>query len=452
MTVASAATPGKTEVSSVRTEQIYVTYCDQSDSLRKQPGFHVRASSTADMDLLKLASEYLGYELPLDLWGTDVKPECAPRRLARLQGPGGRPVLLHSAHLPAKAGGRGGNYFTHVLCRDRLTVCQALQTWASAEWLMEYAPGASKLLPSREDLPHGGNITDQTLTAFLSEANPPADQDLASVIWPHRLGSDPRQRQELLRQMLLGCALVLQAGEGTARGRFYIFAEPGLTALLLYGAARLLPSALVADLTFSTYESLHALRQFRSAQVVATFTANPQKGLDAEYYTSRGYALDTFKATCSSELQGGKVSVLDELVGLAAQGDWNGVEELHRLCRSERNQLAALEKAAAVRNAFRRLRGPQPRPEDLLSLHSSPEGLALLDQHAADIWPLVRDWSLTHEEIRRAFRELLRKHLGELRNRAARSARRVTGGPTGTWSSSCVESKRLRPASSSWRF
>src|SRR5205823_6064859 len=84
--------------------------------------------------------------------------------------------------------------------------------------------------------------------------------------------------------------------------------------------------------TFSTYEHpLTALPSYRHAQVVSTWTADPARGLDEAFFTTRGHALDTFNHRFSDELAAGTGATLDEWVELAARGEWATIDRLHGL-------------------------------------------------------------------------------------------------------------------------
>jgi hypothetical protein len=433
MSIASSNAPSNAPANAAQLDQLYVTYCDQGDSVRNQPGFHVRASSTSDLEVLKFAFDYPGYELPIDMWGKNPSPEDAPRRLARVRAPGHRTALLHSTYVPESGRSRAGNYFTHILIYPHLAAVTALQHWGSPDWTTSYAPGAPRRMGPCEDLPRPGGIDDEVLANFLSASGrAPSEQNLATVIFPERLAAEPARRQELLRWMLRGCLLVLGAEAGDPRGRLYVLAEPGLTALLLYGVARLLPSGLVDELTFSTYESLdNTLRQFRLAQVVGTFSGNAQKGLDGEFFTTRGYALDTFNPEkSSSELRGREPGVVDELVALAMRGDWHGVDELHRLCGKQPVTIETLASAAESLELLRRLTGGKAQPRDFLTLCHSTAGRAFLAQHHDRLWPQVSEWSLTDEAVREAAVEMLRKHVPEIKLRTMSA---LAAGSVGDW-------------------
>ena len=117
--------------------------------------------------------------------------------------------------------------------------------------------------------------------------------------------------------------------------RLFIHAEPGVVALLLYGAVRLLPQRLTSNLTFSTFEPYHRnIRDYKLARVVGTYLGSLEKGLEADLGSAGIVALDTFNFSRSSvelrkpmtdSLQTG----LNGLIEFAVQGDW-ALVELHQ--------------------------------------------------------------------------------------------------------------------------
>src|SRR6185369_8258772 len=121
--------------------------------------------------------------------------------------------------------------------------------------------------------------------------------DLSAVVCPDRFHADVSARRELVARFLHALALVTAAKEaGRPRDRLFVHAEPGLVAMLLYAAARVLPPHFTADLTFSTFEPAHRdIRAYNSATVVGTFLGAPGVGLDRDLATERGYALDALE-------------------------------------------------------------------------------------------------------------------------------------------------------------
>jgi hypothetical protein len=211
---------------------------------------------------------------------------------------------------------------------------------------------------------------------------------------------------------LQGCLLAAQAGEGP-RGRFYLLAEPGLTALLLYGAARLLPESVTALLTFSTYESLHALRSYKLTRVVGTYTVNPGKGLEKDFFAGRDYALDTFSGKAANELQT-TASALDDLVELAVRGEVDRAGEVYTLLERSGGSIATFREGLAIHKAAQRLAVGEGQVADVRLLRRSAQGRHLIAQHGEAIWPVVRDGCLADEGVRQEFADLLVQHLPEL--------------------------------------
>jgi hypothetical protein len=393
--------------------QVYFTHCLPADSIGAQAGYAARAASTADKSLLQFATEYPAYELPLDMWSSNPSPAEAPRRLALVAAPVGGMALIHSAYLPEDTRGRKNSFFSHYLFVPALAPLDALRTWASPDWAMSYPPGAPKELSSIP-LPRPGPLSDQAVSAFLSPTGPSNEQALVTALCPTRLPPDPGKRRELLRRALSGYLLAAQAGDGALRGRLYLLAEPGLAALLLYAIVRLLPEPLTADLTFSTFENAHrTLRMYKSARVVAAYLGNPQKGLDKDYFSTRGYALDTFNDLCSSEILD-QVPGLDDLIDLAARGDWATIEETYRLLGPANASVLAFRESREALEGGRRLAAGQAGEEDLVRLHRAPIGRGVLERYRGIVWPMVREGSLTNEALRREFIDWLLDGLADL--------------------------------------
>jgi hypothetical protein len=415
---------------SLPAEQLYVTHCLHDEGVYRQAGFTIRACSTNDLLIHRFLLEYPTYELPRGLDNGDIRPEDTPRRLARVRIPGGNSALIHSAYLQDDDRGRTNNFFSHILVRRNLGAREALAAWAAAEWVMGCPRTAGKNLPRLEGVPAGTVVADEAVTAFLQPTVAAADQDLATLTCPARLANDPKRRRGLLALTLRGCQLALQAGPAS-RSRFYILAEPGLTALLLYAAARFLPEAMAANLTFSTYENAHRdLRTYRQALVVGTWLADPIKGLEPEFFTTRGFALDTFAFQSSPELRGDAESAFEEWLDLAARGDWGSIDKVHQLVGSKDFSLVSFKEALQAAQVSRKLKAGQARPEDLLVLRRSALGEPVLEKHRDKVWPILRESCLIDERLCREFADTLRAHLPDLERECVEA---LKANPPGDW-------------------
>lgn len=393
--------------------QLFVTHCLYDEGVQRKAGFGVRAASTLDPLLLRFAAEYPPYEAPAD-WPVD-QLAAAPRRLAFVRLPGGRYAVLHSATISEQERGRPNNFFTHVVVPPSCRAWQALTAWAAPEWITEYPSEGEKSVPALTALPRGQAIQDEAVTTFLQRDPDVGGEAPWAQLCPPRLHSETQKRRELLAMTLRGCQLVLQQGRGAPRSRLYILAEPGLTALLLYAAARLLPEALAANLSFSTYENaqlfLHLLRQ---VQVIGTWRANPGEGLVEDCYTRRGYAIDTFSHRFSPEIETASEPVLDEWVKLAGGGDWATVDKVHSLLGHGSTSVVSFQEGFQAAKLARRLSSGHATPADVLALKQSSLGEPILQQHRERLWPTIREGFLSEPRLLEEFADIVREHVGEL--------------------------------------
>jgi hypothetical protein len=401
-------------------QQVYFTHCRPEDSVTGQAGYSIRAASTRDAELLRFITASFSYELPLDMVRGAIGPGMAPTRLARVMAPGGRVALVHTAHLPEDTVGRKNSFFSHVLVFPALSPLQALMTWGSPEWAATYPAGSPKELPSLAGPPGHGRINDQVLTEFLGPT-PKADPNLATLTCPGRLLKEQTQRRDLLRLVINGCHRVMQAAESEPRNRLYLLGEPGLIALLLYGAVRLLPREMAAELTFSTYENSHrSLREYRLARVVGTYSSTPQeKGLNPDFYQTRGYAIDTFSIQSSTELQRDVSPAVERLVDLAARGEYALIDRAYSV-QGQGATLAGFTEGIRLLELHAKLARGEANAAALLELRRTPAGRAVLNNYPNEVWTIVRDGCLSNEPLRQEFADVLAGHLPELVQHAAR--------------------------------
>lgn len=344
--------------------QVYVTHCTRADSVTNTVGFGVRAASSDDPAVLK-AIDYPAYELPLDLWEAQPKRSEAPRRLARLL-VDGQVLVVHSAYLEADTLGRRRSYFTHALLLPEADPAEVLRSWGAETWATDYPLGAAKQLAPATRLTDGKCVRAKALTAFL--AGESSDRPLSVAVCPRRL-ADRTERRDLVERFVHGVYRAALA-VGTPRGRFFVHAEPGLIALLLYAATRALPRSVVGNLTFTTYEPAHrGLKDITATLVVGTYLANPRKSLDADLGQSAGFALDTFHLDRSSaELRGPVPPAIRKLIDFAERNGWGKPELLDALVPDPRPTEATLDEAQRVLEAWRRVDQCRATQADLTSL------------------------------------------------------------------------------------
>ena len=416
----SAAAPAATTG-----DQFYVTHCATADSLMNSPGYSVRAASADDPEELRRALEYPPYELPLEMWREKPAKAAAPRRLARAKHPAGGVWVVHSVYLEKDTMNRDRSYFSHLLHLPApADPAAVLESWDATEWAKEYAPKAAKALPEAA-LPVGDAISPASLAAFLSHplAGP---TDLASVVCPARLRASPEARRELMGRFLKAYLLAHAERErGGQRDRLFVHAEPGLVAMLLYAAVKLLPPAFTADLTFSTFEPAHrGLRDFKLAAVVGTYLGAAAKGLDIDLVSSRGFGLDILHPERSSrELTGAGMppAGVAELIDLAALGEWELLADVHRFVGNESDALERVPRVIPLARAVRRLNDGTVTDDDLLTLKADRRGNAVLTQKADRVWAHLQSAVLHNERLRVAFKDWLAEpaRLGEFRRQAA---------------------------------
>jgi hypothetical protein len=396
-------------------EQIYVTNRRNETVALTEQSLTICGSSTDDPLLLRSALEYPYAEIPKDFLTS--RPSC---RLALVRIPGGKSALIHSTSSPAEDHQGRVEFFCHVLVHPSLKACQALSTWDSTGWVRQ-GPTNGSGLGRAVELPPPGPIDDRAIAAFLEPDPVLLNGQGWSEVYPERLRMMPERRRQLLQLVLRGCLLVLNASPTLARrarGRshFYILGEPELTALLLYAAARILPEIFSARLTFSTWEPISRLREYDLARVVGTYAPDAED-LDEEFYTTNGYALNTFTFKHSPELTSDDQLEIDSWIERAARGEWQQLDEVNQILR--KGHFASLDDAKEVYRLCTLLANGKAQSKDLLIALKAPWGPAILDKYRDVLWPQVLDASLTDPLLAEAFADLVAQHLAEVEQAAA---------------------------------
>ncbi len=419
-------------------EQLVVTHCLKEDSVLGQEGFSVRAASPGARDpaMMEWALKLDYYELPLDMKTGALLVNQAPRRLARVPGPGGRVALVHTAYLPQDTVGRSHSFISQILLLEELSTLSAAAAWGSSDWhTSEFTRGETKVLQALDRLPRGTLIDDTALKGFLSSAPAPADQSLARTIYPGRVESNPEARRRWVRAALVGFLKAVEPN--SRRARMCILAEPGSVALLVYAISRLLPQQIAGSFSFSTYEPPHTtLRENKVARLIGSFARNGLDRVDLESLRRRGYVLDTFRNEEDHDLSVGADWPLEGLLKLAAEGDWRGVDEIRELWSRDPRiapgvSSAALADALRVRPLAAALKNGTLGADGLLELRHNRLGEELLrdNESRRPTWEVVRKvW--TQPRIRHEFVELLRAHVDELLDDLSGL---VESGSTGAW-------------------
>lgn|GEM_PF-2201760 len=407
---------GTQQVAGAAGDQFYVTHCTTADSVLNNPGYAVRASSSREADVLDAAFHYPPYELPIDMWKDLPRVEDAPRRLARTEDPDEGVWVVHSAYLAKDTVDRDRSYFSHLLLLPFANPLDVLRSWGAEGWVKSYPQGADKKLPGGARLPVGTLVNDDTLTAFLGD-NPPGPTVLSAAVCPARLRGPARERRDLFARMLQAL-LVYTAVENESRRRLYIHAEPGVIALLLYGAIRLLPPSVTENLTFSTFEPYHRnLRDYKLADVVGTYLGGPDRWLDPDLGTTRGVALDTFDLDgkfrrSSPELRSPLASSLPEgvsdLIELAIRGEWNLLSGVRQAVGGEPDGLRKAGKALARERGLIRVDDETAGIDELIKLQEDKVAADELMQppRVDKVWKVVKK-HLPRPEVRKAFTKLI---------------------------------------------
>ncbi|MCE9560471.1 MAG: hypothetical protein K8U57_00305 [Planctomycetes bacterium] len=391
-------------------DQFYVTHCLTADSVMNSPGYSVRAASAVDSsDVLKRVLEYPPYEIPLDMWREKPTKTQAPRRLARTKNPAGGVWAVHSVYLEKDTMNRDRSYFTHIInLPTSVDAASVLESWDSDAWVKEYAQGAPKSL-RKCSVPVGSKISRTTLSAFISKPVS-GPTELSAVVCPARFRTDVAARRSLVGRFLKAIILLTEAQKaGEGRDRLFVHAEPGLVAMLLYAATRILPPGVTADLTFSTFEPSHrAIRDYKLATVVGTYLGLPGKGLDQDLVTSRGFGIDAIQPEKSSPelLESQPLTPgISELLELAAAGDWELLEDVHKLIGTEAGAIEKVPATIGLARAVTKLNRGGLGSEDLLALKADRRGAAILAQRADKVWEFLKDAVISDANLRANFKD-----------------------------------------------
>ena len=164
--------------------------------------------------------------------------------------------------------------------------------------------------------------------------------------------------------------------------------------------------------------------------MVGTWTAEPARGLEDAFYTTRGYALDTFNYRFSDELALDQDPALEEWLELAARGEWATIDRIHGLLGQNATAVISYKEAVQAARLTRRLASGRATADDLFALKRASWGPSVLAQYEAEVWPVVLEGSLDDDRLRDEFAVLLRGRLSDLQARAAGALRQQ---PPGAW-------------------
>ncbi len=376
------------------------------------PGYSVRAASAVDSpDVLKRALEYPPYEIPLDMWREKPTKPQTPRRLARTKNPAGGVWVVHSVFLDKDTMNRDRSYFTHLMSLpNSVDAATVLESWDAEAWVKEYAQGSPKSLP-KSAIPVGSRISRTSLSAFIGRTVT-GTSELCAVVCPTRFRADPAARRMLVGRFLKAVILLTEAkAAGEGRDRLFVHAEPGLVAMLLYAATRILPPAYTADITFSTFEPAHrAIRDYKLATVVGTYLGLPGKGLDQDLVTTRGFGFDAIQPEKSSPELAESIPVspgILELLDLAAASDWELLDDVHKLIGADPGAIEKVPGTIALARAVSRINRGGLTSEDLVALKADRRGATILTQRADKVWEFLKDAVVFDAALRAEFKDWL---------------------------------------------
>lgn len=414
-------------------EQFVYTHCRLNESVNRQEGFQIRAASTDDPDLCRCVAE-LGYTPPRKYVHSS---DDAPRRLAWFDFTAGNSgeqriqyqVLAHTRYLGKEANNRPGNYRTRCLFYPPpadggavLTLRDAVRCWDSRLWDEEEFPDVNQSAnwQYHGTPPHGTAITDETLAEFLGDDSP----SLRGVIPPRFDGIKIEHRQRLLRETIKACLLSLGSGstDDPDSRMVCIHAEPVVVALLLYGAARLVPEDRLHELTFTTYEAVgQRLSQCRWARVIGTMADDPERGIQDDLPTN-AYLIDSFAPDNHGDLPFHEYQRLDKYIALVANRKWDVLSILGKMGqRVEASSLSVRDQAWDVHRELGKATNPNTAADDipplLVRVARHPVGATLFDSNIelkdlkihydGSLWHLLRQACLSQRDLRKTFAKVL---------------------------------------------
>ncbi|HJT36662.1 MAG TPA: hypothetical protein VJ783_31860 [Pirellulales bacterium] len=301
--------------------QIYCTHCTYGTSVLEPRegeladrvlGYSARAASLERNELrdyYRQIERFLSYYLPSDTPGEEkprLDAESAPRRFFVLPSMGNLQLVGQISYRATDTAGRVGSYFAHVLLTPRDPAASAGSAWSTldalrlwqAPWTDQDSPELPRKLPALErldDLWAGARpaLDDELVLRFLqTPAGGPLD-DPAHVVPPRWQSMPAHERTDLLVNTLQG----LLALGLPRRASVLLVTEPSVAALVFYGAARLLPTALLDGVSFSTYEQ--AAERLPVTLAATTFFAPETSDVRPDLYRRGGLVLNTYTGRMS---------------------------------------------------------------------------------------------------------------------------------------------------------
>lgn len=267
-------------------EQLWYTWAPRGmEDIR---GFQVYAATPGLMDVngatFRAINPYLGYDLPTGTNPSAATIENSPVCLAFIDA-GNQRLLLRKNFTGSDSAGRIGTYFIHLLTSlpANFTARDAINLWHSSFW-------------------------QTTIPESTSGFRDPHSYELLPVV-PDVLKPEPYTEQKFSQNEMLGKYLpfVIQAYLSLDKEqRLFIAAEDYHIASLIWGLTECLPSLLLQDLTFSTYESDIVKTNMRivgaclPVEKVRRESLNPARVLPADGYYGQNVMLNCYTGQYSS--------------------------------------------------------------------------------------------------------------------------------------------------------
>ena len=285
-------------------------------------------------------SPYLQYDLPPDFPVDSplaVEPSALPRRFLFVPNASGVQLIGSLNHQPQAKSGRPITFHAHVLFNKKAprtsesnwTASQAMQLF-NWDW-KDRKSDASSSMETLNELPTdlSQSVNERLLQLFITTEN---SADFNAVPNGHLIPMRWRAMKAKVRRSHLRKALRCAMESCVAKPRSaLILCEPEIAIVFFYCIARLIPSSLLSNASFSTYEP-HFHKRF-PIQIAATSFHKPNANTFDKYLTSevfrRQFVVNTFNGQSSPEIQDSQfISYANHTINLLKLHGWSHVNKL----------------------------------------------------------------------------------------------------------------------------